>query len=226
MQESYIPKWEENDFCASINLCTVRKTDNWISKIWIKYLTGEVREAELSEIINSDTFEWKKIIRIYSSWHIFLSEDLKKVFLVTTSKDWKTQHQFTWWSPMEEENKEVITNKDWAYKFDLNKVRANARIRTLNRTWVDVTEEYNDVPLVDWVLMENEEDWVVFFKLICLMHFIVKECDWKPWFTLNENVIWADWYDIDDLPNIANVAPNAYVVSKNAREIVENWEIL
>ncbi|EKE28477.1 MAG: hypothetical protein ACD_3C00054G0017 [uncultured bacterium (gcode 4)] len=226
MQNSYIPKGEEKDFCASINLCTVRKNDDWISKISIKGLNGEIRETLLSEIINSDTYEWKKIVRIYSSWHIFLYEDLQKVFLVTTSKDWKIQHQFTWWSPLEDENKEVITNQNWVYRFDLEKVRANARIRTLNRTWVEVTEEYNEVPLVDWALMENEENWEIYYKLVCLMHFIVKGYNWKLWFTMNEYVIWWDWYEIDQLPNIPNVAPNAYVVSKNAQEIVKSWEIL
>jgi len=226
MQNSYIPKWEEKEFCEWINLCTVRKNTNWQSKIWIKNLDGKINETLLSEVINSNSYNWKEIIRIYSSWHIFFSEDLEKVFLVSTMRDWKIQHQFTWWSPLEEENKDVIIKDNWVYRFNLEKVKANAKIRTENRIGIKIIEEYNEVPLVDWVLMENEEDWIKYYKLICLMHFIVKKYEWNLWFTWKENTVWADWYTIDELPFTEQVAANAYVVSKSAQEIVKTWEIL
>ena len=53
------------------------------------------------------------------------------------------------------------------------------------------------------------------------MHFIVKKYEWVLWFTWNENVTDWKWYNIDDLPNIKNVAPNAYIVSKKSVELIE-----
>lgn len=216
--KSYIPKATEYEFCDWISLCTVRKTDDGVSKIWIKYLSWEINETMLENIINSDTYNWKEIVRIYSSWHVFLSDDKKEVFLVTTEKNGKIQHQFTWWSPLEEENQEVIYKDNGVYSFDIEKVRNNARIRTQNRTWVEVIKEYNKNPLVDWVLMENEENWEIYYKLVCLMHFIVKKYEWILSFTWKENTIWGKWYKINELPNIKNIAPNAFIVSKSAVE--------
>lgn len=223
MQESYIPKASEWEFCDWINLCTVRKTDDWVSKIWIKDLSWNISEEILETIINSDTYNWKKIVRVYSSWHIFLSDDKKEVFLVTTEKDWKTQHQFTWWSPLEEENQEVIYKYNGVYKFDIQKVRNNAKIRTQNRTWVEIIEEYNEKPLVDWALMENEENWEIYYKLVCLMHFVVKKYEKVLSYTWKENTTWWNWYKIDDLENTENIAPNAYIVSKKTVELL--WRL-
>lgn len=221
MEDSYLPKVEEKELCDWINLCTVRKTEDWISKIGIKSLNGEINEKLLSEIINEDTYNNKKIIRVYSSWHIFLSDDKKEVFLLTTEKKWKIQHQFTGWSPLEDNNKNVIFKEDWIYKFDLEKVKNNAKIRTKNRTWVEVLEEYNEKPVVDWVLMENQdENWESFYKVVCLMHFIVKKYDWVLWFTWKEYSIDWKFYKINNLKNIKNISPNAYIVSKEAVKII------
>ena len=218
--KSYIPKASEWEYCEWIKLCTVRKTEDWISKIWVKDISWNIKEEILENIIDADTYEWKEIIRVYSSWHIFLDENKEKVYLVTVDKYWKIQHQFTWWSPLEEENKNVIYKENWVYKFDIEKVRNNARIRTKNRTSVDVLEEYNQNPLVDWVLMEQEENWENYYKLVCLMHFIVKKYSWNLTYTWEENTIWWDWYEIDNLPNIDNVAPNAYIISKKTLEML------
>ena len=220
MEKSYIPKATEWEYCEWINLCTVRKTKDWISKIWVKDISWNVKEEILENIINAETYEWKDIIRVYSSWHVFFNEDKDKVYLLTTDKYWKTQYQFTWGSPLEEENKEVIYKVNWVYKFDIEKVKNNARIRTKNRTWVDVVEEYNEKPLIDWVLMENEKNGKNYYKLVCLMHFIVKKYNWQLSYTWKEYTIWWNWYKIDDLPNIDDVAPNAYIVSKKALEIL------
>ncbi len=216
MKESYIPKASEWEFCEWIKLCSVRKTEDWISKIWIKDLSWNITEEKLESVINSDIYNNKKITRVYSSWHIFISNDKEKVFLVTTEKNSIIQNQFTWWSPLEEQNKQVIFKEKWFYKFDIEKVRENAKIRTKNRTWVEVLEEYNKKPIVDWVLIENEDS----YKLVCLMHFIVKKYKWNLSYFLNENVIWWKFYKIDDLSNIQNIAPNAYIVSKKAVELL------
>ena len=218
MEKSYIPKADEKQFCEWINLCTVRKTEDGISKIWVKDLQWNVKEELLEDIINADYYNWKPIVRVYSSWNVFLNNTKDSVYLVTTDKYWKIQHQFTWWSPLEEENKEVIFKENGVYKFDLEKVRNNAKIRTKNRTSVEVIEEYNKEPLVDWVLMENEENGNIYYKLVCLMHFIVKKYNGELKSTWKENVIWWDWYKIEDLPHTENVAPNAYIVSKKALE--------
>ena len=220
MGKSYIPKASEWEYCEWINLCTVRKTKEWVSKIWVKDINWNIHEELLQNIINADTYDWKKIIRVYSSWHIFFDDNKEKVFLVTVDKYWKIQHQFTWWSPLEEENKKVIYKENQIYKFDIAKVRNNARIRTKNRTSVDVLEEYNQTPLVDWVLMEQEENWENYYKLVCLMHFIVKKYSWKLTYTWKENTVGCNWYKIEDLPNTENIAPNAYIVSKKALEIL------
>lgn len=221
MKQSYLPKATEWEYCEWLKLCSVRNR-GWVIKVWVKTLVWELTEEDLSKIINSEEYNWKKIVRIYSSWHVFLSENKKQVFLVTTEKNWKIQHQFTWWSPLEEENIDVIINKDGKYSFNIEKVRKNAEIRTKNRTWVKVLEDFNDKPIVDWALMENEdENGEVYYKLVCLMHFIVKKYEWVLWFTWNENVTDWKWYNIDDLPNIKNVAPNAYIVSKKSVELIE-----
>lgn len=67
----------------------MRKTNEWVSKIWIKSLNWELSEWFLEDFINSETYNWKKIVRVYSSWHVFLSENYKEVFLITTEKNEK-----------------------------------------------------------------------------------------------------------------------------------------
>ncbi len=75
-----------------------------------------------------ETYNGKQIIRVYSSGHVFLSDDNKQVYLVTTEKDWKIQHQFTGWSPLEEENKEVIFKENDVYKFDIEKLPETPKV--------------------------------------------------------------------------------------------------
>lgn len=226
MQSSYISKASLHDFCDGLGLCSVRKSQDGIVKIWTKDLKWNISEIPLESVINTENYNGKKIVRVYSSWHIFLSEDLSEVFLVTTEKEGKIQHQFTGGSPLEEKNKEVVHLENWVYKFDLNKVRENARIRTEIRTGVKITEEYNKKPLVDWVLMENEENGETYYKLVCLMHFIVKGYEGILNFTWKENTIDGKWYDIDSLHNLPNTAPNAYIVSQKAKELVKKKDSL
>lgn len=222
MQDSYIPKASEEKFCEWISLCTVRKWDDWVSKIWIKKLDWTIVEELLEDVINSDKYDDKPIVRTYASGHIFFNDDRTEVFLLTTSKDGKSQHQFTWWSPSEDINKNVIIEEFWIYKFDLEKVRDNARLRTKIRTGVEVVEEYNRKPLVDWVLMENiDSDGNSYYRLVCLMHFIMKKYIGNLGFSWEEYTTDAKWYKIEELNNIPNVAPNAYIVSKKALELLD-----
>jgi len=119
---------------------------------------------------------------------------------------------------MEEKYKNVfIKGEDDIYRLDMNKILENARVRTRNRTSVEVIEEYNPSnPIVDWVLMEVQKDKERYYKLVCLIHFVVKVYRWELKFTWKENTIDWKWYKIKDLPNIPNIAPNAYIVCQEA----------
>lgn len=82
----------------------------------------------------------------------------------------------------------------------------------------------NEIPLVDWILMENrDENGADFWKLVCLMHFVVKEYEGILGYKNGvEYTVGGDWYSIDALPTTPNVAPNAYIVAKKAQELVES----
>ena len=85
-----------------------------------------------------------------------------------------------------------------------------------------VTENFNEIPFVDWILMERIEDWNKFFRLICLLHFAVKKYEWELGFiTWSEWITYWKWYNIEKLPESENVAPNAYVVTKKALEMIQ-----
>lgn len=223
---SYIPQAPEHEFCEGMKLCAVRQTKEGQAKVAVKTLSGQVEEKILSEVINADHYQGKEIVREYSSGHVFLrdgKDEEKEVYLVTVEKDQDgtVQHQFTGGSPREEENKKVISKQGGVYRFDLDKVRDNARIRTKNRTGVEVIEEYNQMPLVDWVLMEKEKDGQIYYRLLCLMHFMVKKyngvlgCE-----HVDKEVLGGQWYQIGSLPNTKDVAPNAYIVSREAVDLL------
>lgn len=230
-----IPKVNPDQLCKAWNLCSVREK-NTISMIAIKYLDGKTIEIPLSEIINIDSYKWLTIERTYSSGHVFLDKDLRKVYLISVEKRGHIQYQFTWGAPREQIFSEIIyteksdsgvdKNKN-TLKVNITKVEDNALERTLLRTWVKVTESYNTMPLVDRVLLENEredKDWNTykFWRLVLLMHFVVKKYEWtlKPqnWV---ENVVGWGRYEIDTLSTTDNVAANAYIVSKKAQETVK-----
>lgn len=175
MQPSYIPQIEPEHLCEALQLCSVRKhgEEYFVGK---KNQSGNITEVPFSDIANSDMYEGKPLVRTYSSGHVFLDATCEKVWLVTTEKDGKIQHQFTGGSPMEDINKEVFYTVDVVVKIYLDRVEDNADIRTYNRTGAKVTDVWNEIPLVDWVLMENrDETGGDFWKLVCLMHFVVKE---------------------------------------------------
>lgn len=222
MQNSYIPQLQPENLCETLKLCSVRKHENeyFIGK---KELNGALTEIPFSAIANSDSYEGKPLVRTYSSGHVFLDETCKKVWLVTTEKDGKIQHQFTGGSPMEDINKEVFYTVDGIIKVHLNKVEDNAIIRTLNRTGARVTESWNEIPLVDWALMEGrDENGTEFWKLVCLMHYVVKKYEGElSHIDGVEFTAGGGWYEIDNLPNTPNVAPNAYIVAKKAQESIQ-----
>lgn len=207
------------NLCEVLNLCSVRKRDEQYF-VGVKDGNGNITEIPFADIANNSTYQGKPLIRIYSSGHIFLDNTREKVYLITTEKNGRRQHQFTGGSPLEEVNKDVFFEIDGTIKIRLDAAEENAEIRTFNRTGVRVTEAYNEIPLVDWVLMENLTDnsW----KFICLMHWIVKSYTG----TLDpkigtEDVIGGEWFEIDTLSNTLDVAPNVYIVTAKAQEFLQ-----
>jgi hypothetical protein len=220
--KSYVPCLNPENLCEALQLCSVRKkgSDYLVGK---KDENGHFTEIPFSDVVNTEMYEGKTIVRTYSSGHVFLDATREKVWLVTTEKDSKIQHQFTGGSPTEDINKEVFYTVDSTVKIHLDRVEDNAMIRTLNRTGARVTEVHNEIPLVDWVIMESQDEkWESYWKLICLMHYVVRQYEWalsfKNWV---EYVTSGDWYAIDDLPSIPHVAPNIFIVAKKARELTE-----
>lgn len=128
--KSYIPNITIDKYCEKVWLCSIRKSNNNSLKIWVKLLDWTIYEEDYSEIINKSKYLWKEIIRVYSSWHIFLNEKNNKVFLITTEKEWKIQNQFTWWSPLEKEYMDIFQFEEWVYKLNTKKTNQNARKRT------------------------------------------------------------------------------------------------
>ncbi len=222
MQTNYIPQVDPEHLCDAMKLCSVRKhgDEYFVGK---KDKDGNVTEIPFSAVSNKDKYEGKLIMRSYSSGHVFLDKTREKVYLLTTEKEGKIQHQFTGGSPLEPVNKEVFYFVDGVAKIHVDKVEDNAIIRTGNRTGAIVTNVYNEIPLVDWVLMEGrDQTGEGLWKLVCLMHFVVKKYEWILGYKQGiEDVTGGAWYDIDNLPNIANVAPNAYIVAKKAQEITK-----
>ena len=218
MQNSYLPNIDPKKLCDVLRLCSVR----W-DKMAVKKLDWSIYEEDISKIANAEFFEWHPIVRVYSSGHVFIDENKENVFLVTTDKDWIIQHQFTGWSPLEEINQDIIYTIDWTIKFNLLKIEDNANTRTFNRTWVNVIENWNEIPFVDWVFMERlDESSKIYYRLICLLHFAVKKYEWelefKKW---TEGIIGWKWFNIEKLPETPNTAPNAYIVTKKALEILK-----
>lgn len=190
----------------------------------IKYVDWTVSEIPLKDIVDTDTYQWFPISRTYASGCVFLDQNLEKVFLVTTEKDEKIVHQFTWWSPLEQDFSNVIFKQDNHIRVDLYKIEDNAVHRTKTRTWADPIEFYNERPLVDRVLQEKvDEHNKKYRRLVLLLHFVVKKYEWELWF-----VKWAEWvidgkrYNISELPTTQDIAANAYLVATKAVELVKS----
>ena len=138
----------------------------------------------IKELPNNER-DWLKYLTIDNYFTIFQFEHRRKIIVDSGCDADKILLELL---AYREENKNIIVIQDWVYKFDIEKVRKNARIRTKIRTWVEILEEYNKNPLVDWVFMENtDENGEVYYKLVCLMHFIVKKYTWNLWYTNNES---------------------------------------
>lgn len=223
--ENYMPKVTPDELCSALQLCSVRQRGNEYF-VAVKKLDESMSEILFVDIANADSYQDKPIVRTYSSGHGFFNEEHTKVFLLTVEKKWTKQVQFTWGSPLEEINKDVVFHKDRQIQFHLWKIEENALIRTKNRTWVDVLSHWNELPLVDWALIENTNDeWKTYRRLVCLLHYIVKSYEGKLeaqiWV---EDVIGGQRYDIQDIidNNVEHIAPNASIIIQKALEIMKS----
>ncbi len=220
---SIIPKVDPKEFCEVWKLCSIRER-NGEYMVAVKYIDGRQTEIPLKDIVDADEYFWMPIIRTYASGHVFISDDKENVYLLSTEKDNSVQHQFTGGAPIEEQFSNIIYKSiEGKTKINIYKVEDNAVQRTLIRTWAKVTDVYNDMPLVDRVLMERQDDqWNKYRRLVLLMHFIVKSYEWNLWFCKGEeNIIGGRRYRIDDLLITPNVAPNAYIISNKARQLIK-----
>ena len=209
--------------CEALDLSCVRarNSEYFVGK---KSLNGDITEIPYNDIANSETYEGRQIVRSYASGHVFISSDWAQVYLTTTLRDGRTQYQFTGGSPLEETNTQVFAIQGGRVQIQRDKVEENAQIRTYNRTGVIVTSHFNDLPLVDWVLMESfDASWVPIWKLVCLMHYIVESYDGVLGFCLGvEQVVGGGWYDINTLESFEGVSPNAAIVIQKALEIIQD----
>ena len=96
--------------CEALDLSCVRVRDGeyFVGK---KSLNGHTTEIPYSDIANSEIYEGRQIVRSYASGHVFISADRAQVYLITTERDGRTQHQFTGGSPLEETNMQVFILK-------------------------------------------------------------------------------------------------------------------
>lgn len=218
-----MPKIDPKDLCSALQLCSVRQYGNEYF-VAVKRLDGSMDEIPFDAIANAESYEDKPIKRVYSSWHVFFNEDRTQIFLTTVEKNGAKQAQFTGGSPLEDANKEVVYHIGREVKFHLAKVEENAVLRTKKRTGVDVVNHYNVTPLVDWALMENmDEDGNVHRKLVCLMHYIVKDFKGKLKAQKGvEYVVDGQWVDIDNIlsGSVPYIAPNAKLIVMKSFEMM------
>lgn len=222
MQQDHFPKIKNLDnLCDALQLCAIRKNEQDQDLIAIKLLDTTVREELANDFLWLDEYDGKPIRRIYSSGHVFLDESWEKVYLVEVEKNGTRHFQFTGWSPKEEVNKKAYHIVDDVLKIDLWVVESNAEVRTNKRTAVQVTDAYNDLPSIDRVLIEKQDDKTQekYRSLVCLMHFLVKtyEGDLTPqvW---EEAVIWWDRISLEDIERRSDIAPNVWVVVNHLKE--------
>ncbi len=222
--QDILPKIDPKQLCEVLQLCSLRR-QNDINMLVIKKLDKTSYETPLSEIANENIYMWDKIIITYSSWHVFISDDMRQVFLVTVSKNGNTQIHFTWWSPLEEKWKDIIVNDNDIIKLNIMKIEDNATLRTYNRTWVEVIESYNEIPTVDRMMQEKiDNDWNKFWSLVLLMSFVVKFYKWNLWYKFAENVIDGKRYDIDKLSQNPLIASNISIVTARALQIINQYK--
>lgn len=224
MLKNFLPKIDPHSLCDLIGLCTVRMKDNK-PYCGVKQLDWSQHEIPLDEIVLMDTYKDKPIKRTYSSGCVFISDDLCKVFLLTVSKKDNIQHQFTGWSPLETDLQDVYINDQGTIKLHIEKIEDNAILRTYKRTGVEVISLYNDIPLVDRALIENkDDDGQYFWRLVLLMHFVVKEYQGIPAYTWEEYTVGSHRYNIQELHTQKNLAPNVIIITHKAIDIIRNHQ--
>lgn len=215
-----LPKVDPEYLCDVLKFCSLRIDERKNQYIAIKSADGTVVDHYAKDIVSLDLYQWVPVRRVYSSWHAFMSHDDSQIYLIQTTKRWRSQWQLTWWSPKEKSMKSAITLDDGEVKFDLQMVELNAETRTKARTWVSVTQVNNEFPTMDRVLMRHEAEntWEKQWILICLMHYRVKnyigELNPKIW---TEYVTWWRRFTYDEVLTHENIAPNVPLIMEYFR---------
>ncbi|HMY80519.1 MAG TPA: hypothetical protein PLW93_00020 [Candidatus Absconditabacterales bacterium] len=218
--KNYLPKINPHQLCEAMNLCTVRMRDDQ-PRCGVKKIDGTQYEIPLLDVANADTYENLPIRRTYASGCVFLDADRTHVWLLTTKRKDNIQHQFTGGAPKEPELQDVYRNDEGTIKLTIDTIYDNAILRTYKKTGAEVTDTYNDSPLVDRALIENQDDETGehFWRLVLLMHFVVKsytgELGRKP----EEYVVGGQRYEIATLSQQSHLAPNAVVITNKALEL-------
>ena len=226
---NYLPKIDPSTLCSALSLCSVRMS--WdVVMVAVKAADQSITEIPLNDIANSDTYQWLPIVRTYSSGHVFIDPSQTQVYLISVHKYEKTQHQFTGWPPLEPGLQDVVVMDGDTIKFNIMKIEDNAVLRTYTRTGVEVTESYNEIPTVDWILsyIDDTKTGEKYWRLILLMHFVVKSYTGK---LVEDNlhhevdrttIIQKKWRDIEDLTDPL-IAPNCPIVTHKALEILSSY---
>lgn len=215
-----LPKINPKYLCDTLKFCSLRTDEHKNQYIAIQSADGSVIDQKAEDIIVLDRYQWVPIRRVYSSWHVFMSPDNSQIYLIQTTKRWKSQRQLTWWSPKEKSMKNAIYLHKWDIRFDLQMIELNAETRTKVRTWVEVTQVINEFPTMDRVLMRNEDTdtWEQRWNLICLMHYRAKTYTWtltpQIW---NEYVTWWRWFSYQEIRTHKEIAPNVSLIMEYFR---------
>lgn len=204
--------------CNEENLCPVRKKDG---KWMLRFLDWDWSdsEIELRSVLNKDEFKGKKINKLYSSGFVFLREseiNWLEVFLLTTKKNWKLQHQFTGGSQLEEKYEHIFQNNDeWDLIIDMKLVLWNAERNLYERINVTKVNLKSEKPTADWV-MKPSSDWKS-WDLIFLISFLGdNDFEWELRFNKDnsKNVVDWKWYSVDWLDSTEWLAPNIVAVTE------------
>jgi hypothetical protein len=77
-----LSKIDPTQRCETLRLCSIRTIDN-VVMVAVRPIDRQEYEIALADIIDSDTYQSLPISRKYSSGHVFLSNDISQVYLLT-----------------------------------------------------------------------------------------------------------------------------------------------
>lgn len=225
-QTNYMPKINPKQLCEWLQLCSIRNKDNQ-QMVAIKPLWQDEYEIPLDTIENKEEYQWLPIMRSYASWHVLFNHERTKIYLVATEKNGVYHRQVLGWSPREDNLKDIIVYDGDIIKFNLEKAEDNAILRWYNRTWIDYSDSYNELPLVDWVMAEKTDEWGVrhYRNLVLLLHYVVKSYHWDPQAIQVEWVVNGKRFTFDEVEQHPHIAPNAKIIIQKSLQLIKEQEL-